>query len=137
MFSGEGHKLGNPAPTVTGTAPSPVATSPTSPAPAAATAAPDEHAANEKKANDDLKTDASQPTTMIQIRLADGSRVATRFNHTHTVEDIRRFITMARPAYANQRFNLLTTFPSKELADGTATVKDAGLLNAALLQRLA
>lgn len=88
------------------------------------------------RANEELQTDDSQPTTMIQIRLADGSRVATRFNQTHTVDDIRRFIALARPAYANQRFTLLTTFPSKELQDGSVTIRDAGLLNAALLQRL-
>lgn len=135
MFAGEGHKLGNPAPNVTGSTPSSTATSPT--APAAAPATPDENAVNEKRANAELKMDEAQPNTMIQIRLADGSRVAARFNHTHTVEDIRRFIGVARPVYATQRFNLLTTFPSKELADGTVSVKDAGLLNAALLQRLA
>lgn len=136
MFSGEGNKLGNPTPTVTGSQPSSTATSPT----AAAAAAPpstDENAVNEKKATEALKLDEGQPITMIQIRLADGSRVAGRFNHTHTVEDIRQFIGVARPMYATQRFNLLTTFPSKELTDGSVTVKDAGLLNAALLQRMA
>lgn len=139
MFSGEGNKLGNPAPTVTGSQPSSVATSPTAAA-ATATApatSPNENAVNEKKATEALKLDEGQPITMIQIRLADGSRVAGRFNHTHTVEDIRQFISVARPIYATQRFNLLTTFPSKELADGSVNVKDAGLLNAAVLQRMA
>lgn len=137
MFAGEGNKLGNPAPNVTGSTPTSTATSPTAAAAAAAVVTPDENATNEKKASAELKLDDAQPTTMVQIRLADGSRLAARFNHTHTVEDIRRYIGVARPAYASQRFNLLTTFPSKELSDGTVTVKDAGLLNAALLQRLA
>lgn len=136
MFQGEGHKLGNPAPNVTGSSPSSTAVSPTTPVapPPAATA--DENAGHEKKASAELKLDDSQPTTMIQIRLADGSRLAVRLNHTHTVDNIRQYIGTARPAYANQRFNLLTTFPSKELSDGSVSVKDAGLLNAALLQRL-
>lgn len=73
---------------------------------------------------------------MIQIRLADGSRLATRFNQSHTVDDIRRFISVARPAFEAQPFILLTTFPSKELTDGSMTIKDAGLLNAAIMQRL-
>jgi UBX domain-containing protein 1 len=31
---------------------------------------------------------------------------------------------------------LLTTFPSKELTDGAQTIEEAGLKNAAILQRL-
>lgn len=137
MFSGEGHKLGNPAPNVTES--NPTSPPPSTPIVAAVAAAPtpDENTVNEKRANEELKVDSSLPTTMIQIRLANGSRLAVRLNHTHTVDDIRRFVTTARPMYVNQRFNLLTTFPSKELSDGTVNVKDAGLLNAALLQRLA
>lgn len=73
---------------------------------------------------------------MIQVRLADGTRLATRFNHTNTVGDIRRYITTARPQYAHQAFALLTTFPSKELNDSSATIEGAGLLSAAILQRL-
>lgn len=34
--------------------------------------------------------DESQPTTSIQLRLADGSRMVAKFNLTHTVADIRR-----------------------------------------------
>lgn len=34
--------------------------------------------------------DETQPTTSIQIRLSDGSRVVARFNYSHTVRDIRR-----------------------------------------------
>ena len=41
-----------------------------------------------------------------------------------------------RPQYAAQSFALLTTFPSKELIDGTETIEKAGLLNAAIMQRL-
>lgn len=35
--------------------------------------------------------DESQPTTSIQLRLADGSRMVAKFNLTHTVADIRRW----------------------------------------------
>ena len=34
--------------------------------------------------------DESLPTTSIQIRLSDGSRMVARFNYSHTVRDIRR-----------------------------------------------
>jgi hypothetical protein len=36
--------------------------------------------------------DESQPTTSIQLRLGDGTRLVAKFNHTHTVGDIRRFV---------------------------------------------
>ncbi len=35
--------------------------------------------------------DESQPTTSIQLRLADGSRMVAKFNLSHTVGDIRRW----------------------------------------------
>lgn len=72
---------------------------------------------------------------MIQIRLADGSRLTGRFNHTHTVNSVRDYIGQARPTYASQDFMLLSSFPPKELTDGGATLKDAGLLNATILHR--
>ena len=38
--------------------------------------------------------DPTQPTTSVQIRLADGTRLVSKFNHTHTVNDIRQFINL-------------------------------------------
>lgn len=31
---------------------------------------------------------------MIQVRLADGSRLSAQFNNTHTVNDVRNFLSM-------------------------------------------
>lgn len=45
-------------------------------------------------ADDQLAVNPAEPTTMIQVRLADGSRLSARFNHTHTISDIRNYITM-------------------------------------------
>lgn len=42
----------------------------------------------------------------------------------------------ARPQYENHEFMLLTTFPNRELTEGSQTLADAGLLNAAIMQRL-
>lgn len=81
-FSGKGHTLGSPAPNVV-----------TEDMPTLAST-PESNAANDKKATDEVKIDESQPTTMIQIRLADGSRISGRFNHSHTIDDIRRFVTL-------------------------------------------
>lgn len=119
-FGGSGQTLGSPAPNVV----------------QSAAATPANNQDNEKKAASDLAVDESQPTTTLQIRLADGSRMAARFNQSHTVENVRQYITNARPQYVSQNFALLTTFPSKELSDGSQTLKDAGLLNAAIMQRL-
>ena len=58
------------------------------------------------------------------------------FQDRHTVGDIRQFVGTARPDYASgPGFSLHTTFPPKELTDDGATVKDAGLVGAALLLR--
>lgn len=46
----------------------------------------------EKQANDEVNVDANQPITSLQIRLADGSRLTGRFNHGHTIADLRRFL---------------------------------------------
>lgn len=125
MFTGSGNTLGSPTPPMTGDVPAPT--------PAAASGNPAE---NEAKASSDLKIQDDQPTTMISIRLADGGRLSARFNLTHTIEDIRHFIATARPEYSNRTFMLLTTFPNKELANPADTIQQAGLQNAAILQRL-
>lgn len=71
----------------------------------------------------------------LQIRLADGSRLVGQFNHGHTVAQVRQYITTARPQYETQTFNLLSTYPSKVLEDGL-TLKEAGLLNSSIMQKL-
>jgi UBX domain-containing protein 1 len=121
-FEGSGNTLGNPAPA-------------TSADPAALTATGNP-AENEARASSDLNIQEDQPLTNISIRLADGGRLSARFNLTHTVQDIRQFITTARPQYAGRSFNLLTTFPNKELSNPGDTIEQAGLKNSAILQRL-
>ena len=39
-----------------------------------------------------FEVDQTKPTTSVQIRLADGTRIVCRMNLTHTVGDIRNFI---------------------------------------------
>jgi hypothetical protein len=77
--------------------------------------------------------DEAAPTTSLQLRLADGSRLVARFNTTHTVGDVRRFIRAARPSASP--FTLATAFPAATLTDDDATLEGAGLLNAVLHQR--
>ncbi|XP_043210066.1 NSFL1 cofactor p47-like isoform X1 [Amphibalanus amphitrite] len=115
-------------------APAVVGAGAASSAPAAAASAGDP-AASEAAARAALALDESQPTTSVQVRLTDGSRLVVKLNLTHTIGDLRQYIATARPHLATRPFALLTTFPSKELTDDSVTVKDGALLNAAILQR--
>lgn len=120
-FAGTGHTLGSPAPIAIGT-----------------TKVFDEkdRVANESAAKEALNVNSSEPSTSIQIRLSDGSRLVGSFNHSHTIADVRTFINTARPQYQATDYSLQTTFPSKDLADNSQSVKDAGILNSAIVQRL-
>lgn len=82
-----------------------------------------------------FEVDNSLPVTSVQIRLSDGSRMVTRFNHTHTVGDIRRHIALSNPALATRPYALQTTFPSRDLTDDNQTIKEAGVLGAVVVQR--
>ncbi|KAF9429549.1 hypothetical protein BGZ94_010319 [Podila epigama] len=82
-----------------------------------------------------VEIDESLPVTPIQIRLADGSRMIARFNHTHTINDIRGYINASQPGESSRAYVLQTSFPKKDLTNVQETIKDAGLLNAVVLQR--
>nr|XP_056710322.1 UBX domain-containing protein 2B [Euleptes europaea] len=116
-FSGEGQKLGSLTPEIVSTPSSPE---------------------EEEKSFLDavILVDDSVPTTKIQIRLADGSRLIQRFNLTHRILDIRNFIIQSRPSFATTDFVLLTTFPHKELTDESLTLEEADILNTVILQQL-
>ncbi|KAL2723157.1 NSFL1 cofactor p47 [Vespula maculifrons] len=126
-FTGKGHMLGSPSPATVGM------TIPTDPA---------DQAANESQAKKQLNLDTTKPITTIQIRLADGSSVRAQFNLTHTINDLRRYITtyplmitLMRPQYAIRDFSLLTMYPTKELTEDK-TIEETGLKNATIMQRL-
>ncbi|CAG8701891.1 6797_t:CDS:10 [Racocetra persica] len=80
-FSGSGQRLGSPTPAVV-----------TSSTPGAYPSSSSTPRANE------LIIDETLPITSIQIRLGDGTRMLARFNHTHTVSDIRNFINASMVA---------------------------------------
>ncbi|KAN0050705.1 hypothetical protein ACTA71_003850 [Dictyostelium dimigraforme] len=85
--------------------------------------------------NVSINVDQSQPTTTVQIRLANGSRLSTTFNQTHTLQDVINYINNS--SGSTQSFDLLTGFPQKPITTPTSTsLKDAGLLNALLIQKL-
>lgn len=48
--------------------------------------------ANEAAARADVPLTSDAPTTTLQIRLVDGTRLIATFNHSHTIGDVRRYI---------------------------------------------
>ncbi|WOK99944.1 hypothetical protein Cni_G08656 [Canna indica] len=83
-----------------------------------------------------ITVDDSRPSTTIQLRLADGSRMVARFNIHHTVGDIRSYIDASRPD-SPRTYQLRTVgFPPKQLNDLNATIEDAGLANSVVIQKL-
>lgn len=116
-FSGEGQKLGSLTPEIISTPSSPEEE--------------DKSILNAAVLIDDLV-----PTTKIQIRLADGSRLIQRFNITHRILDVREFIVQSRPEFATLDFVLGTSFPNKELREESQTLQEADILNTVILQQL-
>ncbi|KAH0517628.1 UBX domain-containing protein 2B [Microtus ochrogaster] len=116
-FSGEGQKLGSLTPEIVSTPSSP-------------------EEEDKSILNAAVLIDDSVPTTKVQIRLADGSRLIQRFNSTHRVLDVRDFIIQSRPEFATTDFILVTSFPSKELTDESQTLQEADILNTVILQQL-
>jgi UBX domain-containing protein 1 len=108
-FSGAGHRLGAVLPT-------------------ASTSAPPQRTPTS------FSLDNALPVTTIQIRLSDGTRMVSKFNHAHTVGDVMGFVRASRPN--TPAFVLSTTFPTRNLTDHAQTVQEAGILGAVVVQKL-
>ncbi|KAE8728426.1 Plant UBX domain-containing protein 5 [Hibiscus syriacus] len=82
-----------------------------------------------------LVVDSSLPTTSIQLRLSDGTRMISRFNYHHTIRDVRGFIDASWPGGA-RNYQLQTMgFPPKQLTDLDQTVEQAGIANSVVIQK--
>lgn len=120
-FEGGGQRLGSPTPgdpTSAASASGSTSTVPitnSSATPAASTNTASNAAAQPS-------TDSAQPTLTLQIRLADGTRLPTRFNTTATIGDVYDFVDRAGTATAARAYSLATTFPTKELNDRGAVL---------------
>eukprot|EP01094_Clydonella_sp_ATCC50884_P005203 TRINITY_DN1416_c0_g1_i2.p1 TRINITY_DN1416_c0_g1~~TRINITY_DN1416_c0_g1_i2.p1 ORF type:complete len:242 (-),score=60.93 TRINITY_DN1416_c0_g1_i2:220-945(-) len=79
--------------------------------------------------------DESRPTTSIQLRLADGTRLVAKFNLDSLVGDVYAFVQAARPMQGDS-FELRTAFPPQPLTNMGETVQEAGIAGAALVQRM-
>ncbi|KAI3997070.1 hypothetical protein MKX01_032721 [Papaver californicum] len=82
-----------------------------------------------------LVVDDTLPSTSIQLRLADGTRMVACFNYRHTVGDIRAFIDASRPGGARTYQLQSMGFPPKPLLDAKQTIEEAGLANSVLIQK--
>ncbi|KAL5512443.1 hypothetical protein ACEPAG_3435 [Sanghuangporus baumii] len=133
VFEGAGQRLGAPTPPIVG-----AGASSSSAIPAASTSAGTTSRADEA---DSLQTkfevDQSKPTTSIQVRLADGTRMICRVNLTHTIRDIRNFINASRPENLTRSYSISTvsTFPNRVLDDDAQTIEAAKLQNSVVVQR--
>jgi len=82
-----------------------------------------------------FEVDGTKPVTTLQIRLGDGTRQTARFNHTHTIADIRSWINAGNPGMGSRNYVLMTTFPSKELSDEGMTIEEAKLMGSVVVQK--
>eukprot|EP00042_Codosiga_hollandica_P050930 m.618449 g.618449 ORF g.618449 m.618449 type:complete len:216 (+) comp58186_c0_seq3:1070-1717(+) len=127
-FTGEGFKLGAHVPVnvVTGSG---VAHPP---APAAPQAAPQSTKPTVTPVAATASGDDSSPSTRLQIRLADGTRLVAKFSPTQRISDVRHFVQSSQPG--GRPFVLIAP-PSTVLKDETLTLAEANLLGASLLQK--
>lgn len=80
----------------------------------------------------EIVVDESQPTTTLQVRLADGSRKLIKANHTHTVRQLQGHVAALTPGVS---FELRGGFPPKPLTSMLdKSLKEAGLLAESILQ---
>jgi UBX domain-containing protein 1 len=122
-FAGSGNRLGSPVPATVAS---------TSTAAASSTPVP---AQSSSSGSGRFEVDMGAPTTSVQIRLADGTRLVSRINLTHTVGDIRQFINAARPGSSTRPYTIQTTLPVRILDDESLTIEAANLKNSVVVQR--
>ncbi|XP_075491304.1 plant UBX domain-containing protein 3-like [Primulina tabacum] len=83
-----------------------------------------------------LVVDNTQPSTSIQLRLADGTRLIAHFNNYHTIRDVRGFIDASRPDVPPTYQLQMMGFPPKQLTDLCQTIDQAGIANSVVIQKL-
>lgn len=130
-FGGAGNRLGSPLPGVnTGTGTSMPGSFPTP-----STSTPTNPTSSVGGPGTKFEVDQTKPTTSVQIRLADGTRMICQMNLDHTVRDIRNFINASRPENNLRAYTIGTTFPNRVLEDDSQSIKDAGLVKGVVVQR--
>jgi len=131
-FGGSGNRLGSPVPPLSSETASAALPMPGS-FPSTSSSGPS--SAPQPSMTTMFEVDQTLPTTSVQIRLADGTRIVCRMNLTHKVQDIRNFINASRPENLTRPYTIGTTFPNRTLEDDSQTIEAAGLLNSVIVQR--
>ena len=80
--------------------------------------------------------DESQPTTSIQVRLANGKRLIVKVNQTATVGDVAAAVNASGDA-GDGPYTLNAGFPPRPVEDLTQTVVEAGLAGSVVNQKKA
>ena len=80
--------------------------------------------------------DESQPTTSIQVRLANGKRLIVKVNQTATVGDVAAAVNASGDA-GDGPYTLNAGFPPRPVEDLTKTVVEAGLAGSVVNQKKA
>lgn len=78
--------------------------------------------------------DDSEPTTTVQVRCHDGKKIKIKINQKATVFQLAALIL--KETTPNKSFVLSSGFPPVDLVDGSISIKDAGLVGAAVIQKL-
>lgn len=133
VFAGSGHRLGAPVPNFA----SEISSSSSMPGGFPSSSPPPRAPVDRDSLTTRFEVDQTKPTTSVQIRLADGTRIVCRMNLTHTVRDLRNFINAARPENLTRPYTIGTTFPNRTLDDLGATIEGASLANSVVVQRWA
>ncbi|KAG5439458.1 hypothetical protein PCANB_002032 [Pneumocystis canis] len=118
-FSGTGQRLGSPTPKMTISTPTKIS----------------ENINDNREIIYQHTVDETFPFTTLQIRFKDGSKHSVKFNLTHTIGDIYDFININNTTNDSRNYILQTIFPNKEYLDKSLNLKDAGLINAVLVQK--
>ncbi|KAF7456578.1 UBX domain-containing protein [Cryptosporidium felis] len=79
--------------------------------------------------------DGSKPSTSLQLRFHNGQKKVVTFNYDHTIADIHNVFMEFAPV--DGEYLLVFGFPPKEIKlDPSTTIKDAGLLQETISQKL-
>jgi len=90
----------------------------------------------EQQARDIFPVDKEVPTCKMQIRLMDGKKITVTMNNTQKVDQLREYITVARPAYEDLPFVFVTGHPPKVIEDESLSLESANLANAVVVLQL-
>lgn len=81
-----------------------------------------------------VNIDGSQSITKINFRIFNGQVITQTFNISHTLRDIRIFLSNATQVYGT--FDILEGFPPRPLTDESKTIKELKLEGTTLIQKV-